>query len=138
VAGIHCVTWCPLLEQLPGKGIRRVALRKVPESGVHVDVASRRIGVWGCYDNGGLVQVLDELRRGWDAESWEDRCEEQVTRCQGALRVPELAELLAPVHPGLEVNSDAVIDSRERPTPEEWARLEDARAQVCRVYTRSA
>ena len=38
----------------------------------------------------GFFQALPELWSGWQTEVWEDRFEEHVKRCDGALRVPEL------------------------------------------------
>jgi hypothetical protein len=38
----------------------------------------------------GFFQALPELWPGWHTEVWEDRYEEHVKRCDGALRVPEL------------------------------------------------
>jgi hypothetical protein len=38
----------------------------------------------------GFFNALPELWPGWQAEVWEDRFDEHVKRCAGALRVPEL------------------------------------------------
>ena len=37
-----------------------------------------------------FVNALPELWPGWQTEVWEDRFEEHVKRCDGALRVPGL------------------------------------------------
>jgi hypothetical protein len=38
----------------------------------------------------GFFRALPELWPGWRTEVWEDRFEEHVKRCDGALRVPEV------------------------------------------------
>ncbi|ORB64499.1 hypothetical protein BST45_16190 [Mycobacterium shinjukuense] len=48
------------------------------------------MGAWQTADTMGIFQALPELWSGWETQCWEDRFEEQVTRCRGALRVPEL------------------------------------------------
>ena len=79
-----------LMDKLPGRGVRRVTLGKIPEGGAHIDVRRKTLGAWQTADTMGFFEALPELWRGWHTECWEDRYEEQVTRCNGALRVPEL------------------------------------------------
>jgi hypothetical protein len=79
-----------LLDRLPGRGVRRVKLGKVPEGGVHIDVPRKMLGAWQTADTVGIFQALPRLWNGWRVECWEDRFEEQAIRCQGALQVPEL------------------------------------------------
>jgi hypothetical protein len=79
-----------LLDKLPGPGIRRIRLGKIPEGGAHIDVRRKTLGVWQTADTMGFFQTLPELWPGWRTEAWDDRFEEHVKRCAGALRVPEL------------------------------------------------
>ncbi|BBX74913.1 hypothetical protein [Mycobacterium shinjukuense] len=87
-----CKAWHgpALLDRLPGRGVARVTLGTIPEGGVHVDVPRKTVGAWQTADTMGIFQALPELWSGWETQCWEDRFEEQVTRCRGALRVPEL------------------------------------------------
>jgi hypothetical protein len=144
-----------LLDKLSGRGVRRLTLGKIPEGGVHIDVRRKSLGAWQTADTRGFFQALPDLWSGWHTQCWEDRFEEQVKHCEGALRVPELdlaagidsaqawirkrvfqsfedspagqilklAELLAPVEPGLVVSDDAVADYAVRPSKAEWARF---------------
>jgi hypothetical protein len=48
------------------------------------------LGAWQTADTMGFFNALPELWPGWQTEVWEDRFEEHVSRCDGALRVPEL------------------------------------------------
>jgi len=79
-----------LLDKLPGPGIRRIRLGKIPEGGAHIDVRRKTLGAWQTADTMGFFHALPELWPGWQTEVWEDRFEEHVKRCDGALRVPEL------------------------------------------------
>ena len=79
-----------LLEKLPGPGIRRIRLGKIPEGGAHIDVRRKTLGAWQTADTMGFFHALPELWPGWQTEVWEDRFEEHVSRCDGALRVPEV------------------------------------------------
>ncbi len=146
-----------LIDQLPGRGVRRLTLGKIPEGGVHIDVPRKMVGAWQTADTMGIFQALPYLWRGWQTECWEDRFEEQAARCKGALRLPpldlaagadraqtwirnrvfesfadspaghivQLAQLLAPIGPGLVVSDDALADCAVRPTEAEWARFVD-------------
>ena len=79
-----------LLDKLPGEGIRRIRLGKIPEGGVHIDVQRKSLGAWQTADTMGFFSALPEVWNGWQTECWEDRFEEHVKRCDGALRVPVL------------------------------------------------
>jgi hypothetical protein len=79
-----------LLDKLPGPGIRRIKLGAIPEGGAHIDVRRKTLGAWQTADTMGFFQTLPELWPGWQTEVWEDRFEEHVRRCNGALRVPEV------------------------------------------------
>jgi hypothetical protein len=79
-----------LLDKLPGKGILRIKLDKIPEGGAHIDMRRKTLGAWQTADTLGFFRVLPELWPGWHTEVWNDRFEAHVTRCDGALRVPEL------------------------------------------------
>lgn len=79
-----------LLHSLPGKGVSRMRRDMVPESGVHIDVPKQQVGAWVTTEARGLGDLLPGRWSGWQAEFWDDRYEEQVRRCEGALRVPEI------------------------------------------------
>jgi hypothetical protein len=79
-----------MLNTLPGKGVKQLRRTTIPESGVHVDVEKHAVGVWTTSEARGLFDLLQERWPGWHAECWDDRYEEQVARCDGALRVPSL------------------------------------------------
>lgn len=79
-----------LVDMLPGRGVTRLTLGKIPEGGVHIDMPRKTVGAWQTADTMGIFQALPGLWNGWQAYCWQDRFEEQVTRCKGALRVPEL------------------------------------------------
>ena len=144
-----------LLDKLPGRGVGRLTLSKIPEGGVHIDLPRKAVGAWQTADTMGIFQALPEVWSGWQTECWDDRFEEQASRCNGALRIPELdisagldsaqawigervfqsradspagqivklADLLAPLGPGLVVSDDAVADFALRPREAEWARF---------------
>ncbi|CAN5230388.1 hypothetical protein BH09ACT8_BH09ACT8_56360 [soil metagenome] len=79
-----------LLDVLPGRGVKKLALNMIPEGGVHIDVNTRTVGAWHTADTMGIFQELPQLWPGWQTECWQDRFEEQVARCQGSLRLPPL------------------------------------------------
>jgi hypothetical protein len=79
-----------LLNRLPGKGISRTRREMIPESGVHIDVPKQQVGAWVTTEARGLFGLLQDRWPGWQTDFWEDRYEEQVLRCEGALRVPDL------------------------------------------------
>ena len=108
-----------LLDKLPGPGIRRIRLGKIPEGGAHIDVRRKTLGAWQTADTMGFFHALPELWPGWQTEVWEDRFEEHVKRCDGALRVPELDVV-------------AGIDSAEDVDPQ--ADIRELRRQPGRAY----
>ncbi len=79
-----------LLDLLPTSGARSLRLGIIPESGVHVDVAKKALGVWVTDPVPGLLRWLPRLWPGWRIEFWEDRYEEHLRRCAGHVTVPEL------------------------------------------------
>jgi hypothetical protein len=79
-----------MVDTLPYKGVTRMRRTMIPESGVHVDVDERTVGVWTTSESRGLFDLMPERWAGWQTECWDDRYEEQVARCDGALRVPSL------------------------------------------------
>jgi hypothetical protein len=87
-----CKAWHgpALLDKLPGRGVRRLTLGKMPEGGVHIDVRRKTVAAWQTADTMGVFEALPDIWGGWQTECWDDRFEEQVARCNGALRVPEL------------------------------------------------
>jgi hypothetical protein len=117
-------------------------------------VRRKTLGAWQTADTMGFFHALPELWPGWQNEVWEDRFEEHVKRCAGALRVPErvfesfedspaghiekLAGLLAPVAPGFVVSPDALGDCGARTTKAEWSRFLGACDLVRSVHAESA
>ena len=79
-----------LLDALPGRGVKSLTLNKIPEGGVHIDLAEQMVGVWQTADTLGIFHELHDLWPGWHTECWEDRFEEQLKHCGAALRVPEV------------------------------------------------
>ncbi|MCP9274486.1 hypothetical protein [Mycolicibacterium arenosum] len=77
-----------MLDTLPGKGVARMSRTEIPESGVHVDVADRTVGVWITSEARGIFDLMPERWPEWRTECWDDRYEEQLLRCGGALRLP--------------------------------------------------
>lgn len=79
-----------LRDKLPGAGRHAVELGVLPESGVHVDVPERAIGIWLTNPAPGLLRQLGELWPGWRIEIWGDRYEEQLFRCGPSVSAPDL------------------------------------------------
>lgn len=79
-----------VLDKLPGRGVGKLALGKIPEGGLHIDVQQNTVGAWQTADSMGIFRELPGLWSGWQTECWEDRFEEQALRCKGALRLPHL------------------------------------------------
>lgn len=79
-----------LVELLPGKGFARLRLGQIPVGGVHIDTGRRRVGVWYTDDPQNVFDRLPRLWAGWQTECWDDRYEQHVEHCGGALRVPGL------------------------------------------------
>lgn len=79
-----------LLDKLPGPGISRIRLKKIPEGGAHIDVPNKTIGAWQTADTMGFFEALPDLWSGWRTERWDDRYENHVAACGSAMRVPEL------------------------------------------------
>lgn len=77
-----------LLDKLPGPGIRRIKLGKIPEGGAHIDVRRKSLGAWQTADTMGFFRALPELWPGWRTEVWEDRVEEHVKRCDALSAFP--------------------------------------------------
>ena len=79
-----------LAGRLPYKGAKQLRRTAIPESGVHLDMENRTVGVWTTSEARGLFDLMPQLWPGWRTECWDDRYEEQVALCGGALRVPAL------------------------------------------------
>jgi hypothetical protein len=101
-----------LVQKLPGDGLRRLSLGRIPEGGVHIDVARKTVGAWHTADTMGIFQALPELWPEWRTECWEDRFEEQAARCRGALRLPPL-DLAAGADRALEWLGNRIFQSVE-------------------------
>lgn len=68
-----------LLGRLPADGLRtRCAV--IPESGVHLDPATRSAGVWTVRSLNGALDQPERLWPGWRWEMWNDRRDEQPSR----------------------------------------------------------
>ena len=70
-----------LLEMLPGAGFHDLKLGRIPESGVHLDVPGKALGVWLTNPDPGLFRWLGRLWPGWRIDRWDDRYEEHFRRC---------------------------------------------------------
>ncbi|MGE2715550.1 hypothetical protein ACQI4L_15955 [Mycolicibacterium litorale] len=79
-----------LLDMLPGAGQPSLQLGIVPESGVHIDVPNKTVGLWVTNPIPGLLRWLPELWPGWQTEFWQDRYEEQLRRCGSFITAPAL------------------------------------------------
>lgn len=79
-----------LIDMLPGRGVTTLKLGKIPEGGCHIDIPGKRLGAWQTADTMGFFQALPDLWPGWQVECWDDRYDEHVRSCAGALRLPEL------------------------------------------------
>jgi hypothetical protein len=79
-----------LLSMLPGPGQHALELGMLPESGIHVDVADKTLGLWLTNPVPGLFRWLAQLWPGWRIEQWDDRYEEHLLRCGPSITAPEL------------------------------------------------
>ena len=59
-----------LLDALPGRGVRRLVLNKIPEGGTHIDMNRKTVGAWQTADTMGIFQALPDLWTGWQTECW--------------------------------------------------------------------
>lgn len=148
-----------LLERLPAEGVARLDLSVLPESGLHVDVRTHTAGAWLTGSGTGLVPALAELWPGWRVDFWEDRYEEQMRRCSGAVTFPPvdlvaaLDDLIASLERGLghdpvpamlelvrertagteqriELNPLFTAHKQVDPTPTEWSAVLRAAAEL--------
>ena len=46
-----------LLDKLPGRGVGRLTLSKIPEGGVHIDLPRKAVGAWQTADTMGIFQA---------------------------------------------------------------------------------
>jgi hypothetical protein len=81
---------CGHAARTSGSALYGLTAARFPEGGVHVDVPRKTLGAWQTADTMGFFQALPDLWSGWQTKCWDDRYEEQVKACEGALRVPEL------------------------------------------------
>ncbi len=79
-----------ILNLLPGRGRRTLGRDIIPESGVHIDLQDKLVGMWTTSEAADTRVGLSDLWTGWTLETWDDRYENQVSRCRGGLRVPDL------------------------------------------------
>ncbi|TNY35704.1 hypothetical protein [Thermomonospora catenispora] len=146
-----------LLERLPEQGLREVELSEWPTGGgLHVDVQERTVEAWVSCTAGSMVSRLAERWPGWRVRFCGDRFEEQEARCGGAVTFPvldlkaalrELAESMRGIYkrdpmarlldevlritePDTEPGPGSAARRRIEPTPEEWAALQRAAAEL--------
>lgn len=119
-----------MLDTLPYKGAKQMRRIAIPESGVHVDVEKRTVGVWTTSEARGLFDSMPQLWSGWRTECWDDRYEEQVARCGGALRVPalDLVEGLATVRHWLHQRVFGACEDSPRGAEDFWHKTRDPNA----------
>lgn len=111
-----------LVDRLPRPGFDALTLATVPESGVHVDVPAKILGVWLTSPDPGLFRSLAKLWPGWRIERWDDRYEEQFARCGPSITAPELdlpPESLRPKH-GFTSVSSRVMRTARRALSASW------------------
>lgn len=146
-----------LLDLLPAGDVADLELCRTPTGGLHVNTVTRTIGVWIGFTEPGLLSALHELWPGWRIEFWEDRYQEQLARCGGAVRIeiPDPIETLDtvlewlrkrlghnPVESMLDRVTELYSDSEVRlnphftehepvdPADEEWSRVLCAAADL--------
>lgn len=119
-----------LASSLPYKGATKMRRTMIPESGVHIDVGRRVVGVWATSEARGLFDLMPELWPGWWTECWDDRYEEQVARCGGALRVPALDPVggLAAVRHWLHQRVFGACEDKPRGAGDSWNKTRDPHA----------
>lgn len=119
-----------LVTALPYKGAKQMRRTRIPESGVHIDIDKRAVGVWTTSEARGLFDLMPELWPGWTTECWDDRYEEQVARCGGALRVPalDLAGGLATVRHWLHQRVFGACEDRPGGAWDSWNKTRDPKA----------
>ena len=100
-----------LVDSLPGRGVKKVALRTIPAGGVHVDLLRKLVGVWSAGETPEAFDGLAQVWSGWTVDRWEDCYEEQVARCGGAMRVPAL-NLKAGIGSALELIRERLFHCR--------------------------
>jgi hypothetical protein len=79
-----------LIDMLPSAGQHAVTLGMLPESGIHIDLPDKSLGVWLTTPAPGLLRWLPQLWPGWRIELWGDRYEEHLVRCGPSVTAPEL------------------------------------------------
>lgn len=62
----------------------------VPQMGLHLDVPTRRAGLWSILPLCGAREDWPRTWPGWELEWWEDRYTEQVARSGGVVTVPSI------------------------------------------------
>jgi hypothetical protein len=78
-----------LLESLPAKAAARSAISgRPPHWGLHIDVADRRVGLWTASTVGPWSEHAPALWPGWAVEFWQDRYEQHLAACDGAVLAP--------------------------------------------------
>jgi hypothetical protein len=98
----------PLLNVLPDPGRARESFDGPPPAfGLHLDLPGRRLGWWTA-SSSGPRELVEPRWPGWAVQFWEDRYEEQVSACAGALRLPAVDPLagLAEVEESLAEEDD--------------------------------
>jgi hypothetical protein len=116
-----------MLNTLSYKGVKQLRRHTIPESGVHVDVDARTVGVWTTSEARGLFDLMPERWPGWRTECWDDRYEEHVARCGGSLRVPslDLVQGLATVRHWLHQRVFGACEDRPAGAWDAWTKTRD-------------
>jgi hypothetical protein len=113
--GLSCVWRGPdIVVALPGRA-RIAECLEHPESGLHIDLATRTAGLWTTNT---LPGTSDELARrwpGWRVEFWADRWLEQIDRCAGAVVIPRVD-----LRSGLETLSDRLSRAWDGDPGTDW------------------
>jgi hypothetical protein len=76
-----------LLDQLSDAG-RITTLPRLPETGLHLDPATRTATGWTTLEVAGLADEWPHRWPGWRLEFHDDRYDSQLARCAGGLTVP--------------------------------------------------
>jgi hypothetical protein len=101
--GLSCVWSGPdIVAALPPQA-RIAECLEHPGSGLHIDLATRTVGLWTTDTWPGTSDELAGRWPGWRVEFWADRWPEQIDRCAGAVVIPRVD-----LRSGLETLSDRI------------------------------
>ncbi|HZV51004.1 MAG TPA: hypothetical protein VFD49_14690 [Candidatus Dormibacteraeota bacterium] len=83
-----------LLDLLP-PAETALRLSRHPYLGIHLETGAGSLGLWTTWELASPPGALAERWPGWKVDFWEDRFEEQATRCRPALALPDLDPVAA-------------------------------------------